>query len=91
VLDANPDTNNTPLAVIAAPDAVVVAAPLLIAGKPVWLETVTGGGRGSTGWTAPEKPLKQTLDELLLKSQQSISMAEAIWNFSNRRRMAAAR
>ena len=59
-------------------------------GKPVWLETVTGEGRGSTGWTAPEKPLKQALDELLLKSQQAISGAEAIRSFTTRRKTAKA-
>ena len=50
-------------------------------GKAIWLETITGEGRGSTGWTNPEKTLKQALEELLLKSQQAMSGAEVIRGF----------
>lgn len=59
------------------------------AGKPVWIETITGEGRGSTGWTAPEKTLKAALDELLLKSQQAMANAPTLRAYGSRAKNAA--
>jgi hypothetical protein len=59
-------------------------------GKSIWLETIGGEARGSTGWTPPEELLKQALEEMLLRSQQAFSAAEAIRRFSDERRSQAA-
>ena len=59
------------------------------AGKLIWLETITGEGRGSTGFSDPEKMLRKALEECLLKSQRAIASAEPIRSFSARRQAAA--
>lgn len=51
-------------------------------GKPIWVETVGGEASGSSGWTNPEKVLKQALEELLHKSQQSMASSVAIKRFA---------
>jgi hypothetical protein len=61
-----------------------------LAGKLIWLETITGQAKGSTGWTAPEKLVQKALEELLLNSQQAMTGAEAIRSFVARRKAAAA-
>jgi hypothetical protein len=50
--------------------------------KPVWVETVSGEASGSTGWTDPEKVLKQALETLLRKSQEAMTSSEAIRRFA---------
>lgn len=55
-----------------------------VAGKTIWLDTITGESSGSTGWTDPEKVLKAALEDALTKSQQAISSSEAIRQFASR-------
>jgi len=52
------------------------------AGKNIWVDTVSGQGSGSTGWTNPETILKKALEDVLTKSQRAISSAEAIRQFT---------
>jgi hypothetical protein len=59
------------------------------AGKLIWLETITGQAKGSTGWTAPEKLVQKALEELLLNSQQAMTRAEPIRSFVNSRKAAS--
>ena len=54
-------------------------------GKPIWVETVSGEASGSTGWTDPEKVLKQAIETLLRKSQQAMASSDAIRRFAARR------
>jgi hypothetical protein len=54
-------------------------------GKPVWIETVTGEARGSTGWTAPEKLLQKALEQVLANSQQAMVSSAAIRQFAARK------
>lgn len=51
-------------------------------GKPIWVETVSGEASGSTGWSNPEKVLKQALEMLLSKSQHAMASSEAIRRFA---------
>lgn len=49
--------------------------------KPIWVETVDGEASG-TGWTDPEKMLKEALEELLRKSQQAMASSDVIRRFA---------
>lgn len=55
-------------------------------GKLIWVDTIGGEGRGSTGWTAPEKPLQAALEEMLTRSQAAMLSASAIESFAAARR-----
>ena len=54
-------------------------------GNTIWVDTIDGQSLGSTGWTNPEKILKQALDDLLTKSQTAISSAPAIHEFAQKK------
>lgn len=60
------------------------------AGNAIWVDTVNGESSGSTGWTNPEKILKQAIEDLLTKSQQALASAEAIRSFAAQRKTAGA-
>lgn len=59
--------------------------------RQIWVEAITGEGRGSTGWTSPRKPFKQALEELLAKSQDAMLSAQAIRSYAARLKDRASR
>jgi hypothetical protein len=54
-------------------------------GNTIWVDTINGQSSGSTGWTNPETILKKALEDLLLKSEQAISSAQAIKQFAQKK------
>jgi hypothetical protein len=50
-------------------------------GKAIWVDTVGGEARGSSGWTKPETILKQALENLWRNSQQAMVSSDAIKRF----------
>jgi hypothetical protein len=52
-------------------------------GNPIWVNTIDGRSSASTR-TNPNKVAKQALVDLLLKSQQTISSAQAIKQFAQK-------
>jgi len=53
-------------------------------GNTIWVDTINGQSSGSTGWTNPKTVLKRALENLLLKSEQAISSAQAIRQFAQK-------
>jgi hypothetical protein len=53
-------------------------------GRAVWLQTISGQGSGSTGWTKPETVIKAALEDLLTRSQQAFAAAPAIRDYAVR-------
>ena len=54
-------------------------------GNTIWVDTINGQSSGSTGWSDPETVLRRALEDLLIKSQQAISSAEAIRQFAQKK------
>lgn len=54
-------------------------------GNQIWVETVDGKGTGSTGWSSPESILKKSLDDLMLNSELSLTSAQAIREFAQKK------
>lgn len=44
-------------------------------GKLLWVDTITGESKGSTGWTDPTKVLGEALRDMFLKSHDAIETA----------------
>ena len=53
-------------------------------GQTIWADTISGESSGSTGWSNPEKVVKQALEDLLTKAQQAMSSSEAIRQFARK-------
>ena len=53
-------------------------------GNTIWVDTIDGQSSGSTGWSKSTKVLKKALEDLLLKSEQAISSAQAIKQFAQK-------
>ena len=54
-------------------------------GNTIWVDTIDGQSSASTGWTNPKTVLKRALEDLLLKSEQAISSAQAIKQFAQKK------
>ena len=44
-------------------------------GKLLWVDTITGESKGSTGWTDPTKVLGEVLRDMIWKSHDAIETA----------------
>jgi hypothetical protein len=47
-------------------------------GKLIWVDTIGGEGSGSTGWTNPEKIVKEAVEQLFLKSHEAMANSAEI-------------
>ncbi|MGR9053801.1 MAG: hypothetical protein ACU84J_14240 [Gammaproteobacteria bacterium] len=51
-------------------------------GNPIWIETVTGEGVGTTGWTDPDDVLEKAFHNLLRNSLSAFRSSKAIARFT---------
>jgi len=54
-------------------------------GNTIWVNTVDGQAKGSTGWTNPKTILKKAIENLLRNSQQELNSSPAIREFAKQR------
>lgn len=54
-------------------------------GDPIWIETTSGEGVGSSGWTSPETILERALNQLQKNSQAAFNSSQSIARFASKR------
>lgn len=54
-------------------------------GDPIWIETTSGEGVGSSGWTSPETILERALNQLQKNSQVAFNSSQSIARFASKK------